>query len=261
MNSEAFTLRKLCNKELIINYRTPKVPLYVSVYDVILNLINNKELKVGDKIPSENELAEYLGVARYTVRMALLVLQEDGYIKTMRGKGTFVSSKSNDRILRPEGHGIFVQDVINADGKKYSCSSKKYSIVPNEKFLDEKLHVKPGDKIGMLLKVHMADDVPAVLSQDFFIAKDIMSQKKITTELVEEYYEKWVRHEFDQVSTTFKPTLSKNRKDTFQVGASDLLLLVTHDVFSKGNQIVFSKHYYNTNVINYFITTSKLDFY
>lgn len=256
MTFEKYTLEKLFNQDLIINYRTPKVPLYVSVYDVLFGLIKNNELKAGEKIPSEKELAEYLAVARSTVRMALLVLQEDGYITTQQGKGTFVSSKRDDGIIRPEGYGIFVQDVVAAAGKKHSCTYKKYSIVPHEDFLNEKLQVKLDDRIGMLVKVHMVDNIPAVLSQDFFIAKGALAKEK-NNDRAEELYENWVRKEFDQVTTVFIPTLSKSRKNLLQVNASALLLMIGHDIFSKGNQIVFSKHYYNTNILKYSLTTSK----
>jgi len=50
-------------------------------------------LEVGDRLPSEPELAEQLGIAPMTLRQALGILREAGYVETRRGRGggTFVS--------------------------------------------------------------------------------------------------------------------------------------------------------------------------
>ncbi len=45
----------------------------------------------GDKMPSENELAAVYQVSRHTVRKALAILEHEGYIYAVHGKGTFVS--------------------------------------------------------------------------------------------------------------------------------------------------------------------------
>ncbi len=55
--------------------------------------INRGKYQVGQKIPSENELAKKYGVSRQTVRKALSSLQEDDYITAVHGKGTFVKQR------------------------------------------------------------------------------------------------------------------------------------------------------------------------
>jgi GntR family transcriptional regulator, transcriptional repressor for pyruvate dehydrogenase complex len=49
-------------------------------------------LQVGDRLPSEPDLAERFGVAPMTLRQALAILREAGYLETRRGRGggTFV---------------------------------------------------------------------------------------------------------------------------------------------------------------------------
>jgi DNA-binding FadR family transcriptional regulator len=49
-------------------------------------------LEVGERLPSEPELAERLGIAPMTLRQALAILREAGYVETRRGRGggTFV---------------------------------------------------------------------------------------------------------------------------------------------------------------------------
>lgn len=69
-------------------------PRYVSVYDSILERIENGTYGQGEQLPGENDLARSFCVSRNTLRQALLLLHEDGYVVNAKGKGTFVC-KSN----------------------------------------------------------------------------------------------------------------------------------------------------------------------
>ncbi|AZU64364.1 GntR family transcriptional regulator [Neobacillus mesonae] len=67
-----------------------KRPLYIYVYDELLLLISKGEFPVGSRLPSEPDLAKKLGVSRATLRQALALLQDDGLVRNIRGKGNFV---------------------------------------------------------------------------------------------------------------------------------------------------------------------------
>ncbi|RHW42834.1 GntR family transcriptional regulator [Neobacillus notoginsengisoli] len=67
-----------------------KRPLYVNVYDELLLLISKGEFPVDTRLPSEPDLAKSLGVSRATLRQALALLQDDGLIRNIHGKGNFV---------------------------------------------------------------------------------------------------------------------------------------------------------------------------
>lgn len=66
-------------------------PLYVQLRDRIVASVDAGELRPGDRLPSEPELAERYGVGRPTVREALGLLRSEGRITTRRGAGTFVT--------------------------------------------------------------------------------------------------------------------------------------------------------------------------
>lgn len=54
----------------------------------------NEDLKTGDSIPSMRVLARNLKVAVITVQKAYENLQKDGFIETIRGKGSFISARN-----------------------------------------------------------------------------------------------------------------------------------------------------------------------
>lgn len=53
--------------------------------------IEQRDLAPGERLPSENELAEEFDVSRITVRQALASLADEGYVHRRHGAGTFVS--------------------------------------------------------------------------------------------------------------------------------------------------------------------------
>lgn len=65
--------------------------LYVQLINNIKKKIIDGEYKIGDKIMSEREMAQMYGINRLTVRNAIKRLREEGYLKAIQGKGTFVS--------------------------------------------------------------------------------------------------------------------------------------------------------------------------
>lgn len=65
--------------------------LYFQLKEILIEMIHKKELKFGEKIPTELELCAQFGVSRITVRQALAELEKEGYLIRKQGKGTFVS--------------------------------------------------------------------------------------------------------------------------------------------------------------------------
>ena len=74
------------------------VRLYESVIKQIMNLIKNNELKPGDKLPPERELAERLSISRNSLREAFRVLESRGLIESKPGGGRYI------REIRKNGH-------------------------------------------------------------------------------------------------------------------------------------------------------------
>ena len=73
-------------------------PLYARAVEVLRNMVLNGPYKPGDRLPSEAELTEQLGVSRTTLRVALGTLENQGLIRRRPGLGTFVTGLSVPRL-------------------------------------------------------------------------------------------------------------------------------------------------------------------
>lgn len=67
------------------------VPLYMQAADWIAGQIEAGELRAGQRLPAERDLADQWGIAYQTVRRAMRELRERGLIASVVGKGTFVT--------------------------------------------------------------------------------------------------------------------------------------------------------------------------
>ena len=76
--------------------------------DNIIEAIITKEFRPGDKIPTESELSEMMGMSRNSVREAVKILVAYGILEVRRAEGTFVVSNYNDKMLNPMVYGIIL---------------------------------------------------------------------------------------------------------------------------------------------------------
>lgn len=70
-------------------------PLYEQIKDKFKTLIITGALKEQDKIPSVRELAGSLAINPNTIQRAYKELEEEGYIVSLRAKGSFVAKRSD----------------------------------------------------------------------------------------------------------------------------------------------------------------------
>lgn len=66
---------------------------YMALLELLRTQIYDGKIKPGDKLPSENQLASEFNISRHTVRKALSMLENEGYIVAEHGKGTFCSQR------------------------------------------------------------------------------------------------------------------------------------------------------------------------
>ena len=85
----------------IIISNSSSVPLYEQITQAIKQAIFSNELKEEEMLPSVRGLANELKISFLTVKKAYDELEQEGFIKTVQGKGSFVAPK-NLELLREE---------------------------------------------------------------------------------------------------------------------------------------------------------------
>ncbi len=91
------------------------IPKYKKIYEQIVKLILTNEWPVGSKMKSENELINFFGVSRITIRNVLNILENEGRILRSRGKATLILDKLLKNKKNTEIKDFSV--TLNADYK------------------------------------------------------------------------------------------------------------------------------------------------
>lgn len=78
-----------------------EIPIYEQIKREIKKSIHNNELKENTMLPSIRNLAKDLRISILTVKKAYDELEQEGYLKTVQGKGSFVIAR-NQELIREE---------------------------------------------------------------------------------------------------------------------------------------------------------------
>lgn len=88
------------------------------VIDRLTKAMINKELRVGDRVPTEIELANSFGVGRNSVREAIKILAAFGVLEIRRPEGTFVTAGFSEKMLDPLLYGIILDESDSLESLK-----------------------------------------------------------------------------------------------------------------------------------------------
>lgn len=140
---------------------------YLAIYSDIVEKIDKKILKNQEKLPSENELMAAYDVSRDTIRKALDLLSQEGYIQKIKGKGSFVldihrfdfpiSGLTSFKELASKMNGSVSTDVVT------------FEKIPAEQGIAKHLGLKKGDKVWKIIRVREIDGERIILDKDYII--------------------------------------------------------------------------------------------
>jgi len=142
-----------------------KVNVGQETFKVILNMIMQGRWKEGEKIPSENEFKDMLGVSRHTVRAALNNLNMLGIVETRHGDGNYVKFVGIGLYIDMLIPYLFINeeniDVIMEFREGIETVTARYAAM---RATDEEIETLR-DKLEKCAQV--ADDIERYLEADF----------------------------------------------------------------------------------------------
>jgi len=147
------------------------LPTYYQIKQTIKNWILNKEFNAGEKIPSENQLAEKFNVSRLTVRQALAQLIQEGFLISKRGEGTFVTR--NQHLISSFGLEFtgFMDDLFYQISKSKTKSVNLTRIL-TPKPIKEKLELgNDQEEIIQIKRLRFLEDKPFAFTLNYLPLK------------------------------------------------------------------------------------------
>jgi len=139
-----------------------KITLYIQLNEYLRKQIDTGAYPIGTRLPSERELAETNAVSRMTARQALQLLVQQGYANSRVGKGTFAAApKIRQELTELTGFS----EEMRRRGMHPSSRVLLAEIRQASEEIAERLQLRPGSEIVVLVRTRHADETPVALEE------------------------------------------------------------------------------------------------
>ncbi|MEI6404927.1 MAG: GntR family transcriptional regulator [Actinomycetes bacterium] len=156
--------------EATVHNIEPLGPAADDVRRKVLSMIATGELRPGQKLNAERELADDFGVSRSTLRQALTSLEESGDVRRLpgRGGGTFISPGKIDRDL---SRIVGVPSLLRGQGFTAGTKLISASVMLADAATRTALGLSDTDHIFDVVRIRLADSQPISLEHARFPAE------------------------------------------------------------------------------------------
>lgn len=138
--------------------------LSIMIANELKNMIEQENLKEGDKLPSERDLCEKLNVQRLTLRSGLRILLQEGIIVSRQRSGYYVNKP---RVEKNVFHLESTSEAIFQQGLKMKIELLHLSKMELNKYLSGQMRLPLGTKVYELQRVRYVDDEPISLETTY----------------------------------------------------------------------------------------------
>lgn len=241
-----------------IKFSRPSVePLPVLLAETIRQAIQNGQLQPGERLPSEPEFANQLGVSRTTLRDAVRILINSGTLERRRGIGTFVSENPLINIQEGLETLLSTTDVIRQQGYEPGTAACTWETVPANELLAKALDVSPGSLVDHLSRTRTANGIPVIQSEEY-LPTGILDTEKLKTELRDwSLYDSLKQKSLEIYTATCKinPIIADSRlASLLKVPQNHSLLLLRQTHYTIHNKpVLYCENFHNSSIIGFHI--------
>ena len=142
---------------------------FQAIYDVLAKEIQTEKIRAGQLLPSENELTERFATSRETVRKALQLLSQNGYIQKLQGKGSVVLEQ--DKLPLPVSGLTSFKELARSMSQKVETSVIEISSKEAHGFNRQVLQCEEGTPLWELQRLRKLDGEAVIYDKDLLLKK------------------------------------------------------------------------------------------
>ncbi|MFN2747811.1 MULTISPECIES: trehalose operon repressor [Bacillus] len=165
-----------------------KVNKYMMIYKEIADQIDQGVLNAGDILSSENDLAEHYETSRETVRKALNVLAQNGYIQKIKGKGSVVLNR--EKMQFPVSGLVSFKELSETLGKETKTTVHEFGLTLPNAYIQKQLRISADEDIWRVVRSRNINGERVILDKDYFIRQNVpLLTKEICEDSIYQYLE------------------------------------------------------------------------
>ncbi|MDQ3870250.1 MAG: GntR family transcriptional regulator [Chloroflexota bacterium] len=224
--------------------------------------------RVGDRLPSEPQLAQDLGISRATLREALRLLISDGLLDRRHGVGTFVARVPTPTIERGIDELFSLTDALEQLGYCPSIGAHWAHPEAASAEMAAELRLAPGADVLHLRRTRLADGRPVILCDDYFpmalLARAALDSNVVGAEVAARgslyaWLDERLGLSVDSALTRIEPATAEDemaRELRVPSGSALLRLRQTHYT-ADGSSVLYSESVHNSDVIHFHVVRRR----
>ncbi|WP_163538497.1 trehalose operon repressor [Gracilibacillus sp. YIM 98692] len=161
---------------------------YFVIYKDMAKKMDHGQYKPKQFLPSEHELKEHYDTSRETIRKALTLLAQNGYIQKIRGKGSIVIDRSKYDF--PVSGLVSFKELTKKLGQKSETIVHTCQLVHAFGFIRDQLNLSAKHKVWEVIRSRNLDNCRVILDKDYFVEKYVpYLTEEIAKDSIYEYIE------------------------------------------------------------------------
>lgn len=141
-----------------------RIPAYRQMYISLKKDIKEGRYTPGSFLPTESEMETEYGVSRTTVRKAISLLANEGYLSVTQGRGTEVRDISTSQHLNKI---TSITATLKQRGYKVTTQGLAVEKITAPDFIKEILSLKEGEQAYHIQRVQSADGKPICIIENY----------------------------------------------------------------------------------------------
>ena len=152
-----------------------KQPKYQEITNYFIAQIESGALPKGSPLPAEEIIRQRFHASHMTITKSMSELMTHGYIRRIKGKGSFADDQYKNRVIRNMDEIESLSDVIRHMGLEPSSDLLEYSVLKAKDIPDIQalLHVADQDFLHFFIRARFGDDSLVCLSYSY-ISQNIL---------------------------------------------------------------------------------------
>lgn len=138
---------------------------YIDIYKRIADQIQDGRYAPGTKLPSEHELMNQFDTSRETIRKALNLLAQNGFIQKIQGKGSIVLDAQ--KFDFPVSGLVSFRELAEKMGQRFRTHVEDLEYEKPEEEIRSKLQMPAGGHIWRVFRVREIDGERIILDKDY----------------------------------------------------------------------------------------------
>jgi GntR family transcriptional regulator, trehalose operon transcriptional repressor len=147
---------------------------YQIIFNTIVDQIKSGQISPNSLLPSENELKEQYDTSRETIRKALNLLAQNGYIQKVRGKGSIVID-INKFDFPVSGLVSFKELADKMEKKPRTIVNELSLIFKPDAYIKQQLQLSGKDQVWKIVRTREIGGKKIILDKDYLAARYVPS--------------------------------------------------------------------------------------